>query len=303
MNLLGTSQSHRLLTMSFVGVAAALLAFGLAVAPSRPSNRLGLRGLKRQRSLIASPLWRQLEPLVRWLGVRLSGVLPEATRTRLDTQISLAGDVLGMTSDEYVALTLVSAVAGVGVAVVVASLGGLSINLALLLSVPATGMIPYLQVTGKGQQRLVAISRGLPFVIDLMAMAMSAGIDFPGAVRQVVEKSPNPEEPTVEELSLLLQGLQIGRSRREVLEEFARRAPCDAVLEFTGAVIQAEQRGNPLSDVLQIQATTYRTRRSVKAEEAAAKAGVQMTGPLFLVFVSVLLLVMGPLVLKVMSIQ
>jgi hypothetical protein len=33
----------------------------------------------------------------------------------------------------------------------------------------------------------------------------------------------------------------------------------------------------------------------VNAEEAAAKAGVQMTAPLFLVFVSVLMLVLGPL--------
>ena len=70
---------------------------------------------------------------------------------------------------------------------------------------------------------------------------------------------------------------------------------CDAVLEFTGALIQAEQRGNPIGEVLQIQAGTYRTRRSVNAEEAAAKAGVQMTAPLFLVFVSVLMLVLGPM--------
>jgi tight adherence protein C len=114
-------------------------------------------------------------------------------------------------------------------------------------------------------------------------------------VRQVVEKAPNPNDPTIEELTLTLQGMQIGRSRQEVLRELARRAPCDAVLEFTGALIQAEQRGNPIGEVLQIQAATYRTRRSVNAEEAAAKAGVQMTAPLFLVFVSVLMLVLGPM--------
>jgi tight adherence protein C len=247
--------------------------------------------------------WRQLEPAVRWFGVRLGGVLPEKTRAQLDAQISLAGDVLGITAEEYVALSILSGIAGVGMAVLVTSLVGLSINLSLLLCVPIGAMIPYLQISGLAQERFASIRRGLPVVIDLLAMAMSAGIDFPGAVRQVVEKAPKPDDPTIEEFTLLLQGMQIGRSRREVLEEFARRVPCDAVLEFTGTVIQAEQRGNPLSDVLQIQATTYRTRRSVKAEEAAAKAGVQMTGPLFLVFVSILLLLVGPMILKVTDMQ
>jgi tight adherence protein C len=95
--------------------------------------------------------------------------------------------------------------------------------------------------------------------------------------------------------------VQIGRSRREVLEELARRAPCDAVREFTSAVLQAELRGNPLADVLQIQATTYRVQRSLKSEEAVSKAGVKMTAPLFLVFGAVLLLVMGPLIVKMLS--
>lgn len=303
MNLPFTLDVQRTLTIALVGTTALLLSFGLAAAPSRPGNRLGLRGLKRQRALASSPVWRLLEPLVRWLGVRLSGVIPETTRARLDAQLSLAGDVLGLTADEYVATSLMSTVGGFCAAWAVADVGGLGINMALVLCVPTSALLPYLQVSGRAQERLASISRGLPFVIDLLAMAMSAGVDFPGAVRQVVEKAPRADDPTIEELSLILQGIQIGRSRREVLQELARRAPCEAVLEFTGAVIQAEQRGNPLAEVLLIQATTYRTRRSVNAEEAAAKAGVQMTAPLLLVFVSVILLVVSPMILKVTSME
>lgn len=290
--------TYRIATVVAVFATVAFLSFALATAPTQPGSRLGLRGLKRQRALANSPLWRTVEPFVRWLGVRLRGLITREVRERLDRQISLAGDAMGLTAEEFVALSALSLVAGTAFALAVTGPTGLSVNLALTLFVPIAASAPYLQISGLAQDRLVAISRGLPFAIDLLAMAMSAGLDFPGAVRQVVEKAPNPEDPTIEEMSLLLQGLQIGRSRREVLEEFARRAPCDAVLEFTGAVVQAEQRGNPLSDVLQIQAATYRTRRSVNAEEAAAKAGVKMTGPLFLAFVSVLLLVMGPLVVK-----
>jgi tight adherence protein C len=274
---------------------AAALGFALTLAPSTPASRLGLRGLKRQRALEQSELWRGVEPLLRWLGVRMGSVLSPKQRERVDRLLSLAGDVLGLNPEEYLALSLLSTALGAGLAVAFASVGDVSVNLMLMLFLPLGALLPHFQIGGTGRDRLVAISRGLPFVVDLMGMAMSAGLDFPGAVRQVVEKAPNASDPTIEELTLMLQGMQIGRSRQEVLRELARRAPCDAVLEFTGALIQAEQRGNPIGEVLQIQANTYRTRRSVNAEEAAAKAGVQMTAPLFLVFVSVLMLVLGPM--------
>jgi tight adherence protein C len=131
-----------------------------------------------------------------------------------------------------------------------------------------------------------------------MALAMGAGLDFPGAVRQVVQKSSNPDDPMVEEFTLIMQSLNLGRMRKDTLSEFARRAPVDVVKEFVGSLIQAEERGNPVADVLQIQATGSRTRRSVRAEELAAKAGVAMVGPLMLVFAAIMMLILGPMYLQ-----
>ena len=49
--------------------------------------------------------------------------------------------------------------------------------------VPLGGAMPYMQISGIAQERLKNVSRGLPYVIDLMALSMGAGLDFPGAVR------------------------------------------------------------------------------------------------------------------------
>ena len=296
-----TSVALRACTALFIAIAAA--AFGMVLSRARPASRLGLRGLKRQRALLEQPVWRLVEPLVRSLGGRLSGALPDRLKSKLDRQIALAGDALGLTAEEYVVLIVFSGLLGVGFAFVASSLAGLALNLGMMLFIPLALAAPSLQMTATGQERVLKISRELPFAIDLLAMAMSAGIDFPGAVRQVVEKAPRPTEPCIEEFTLLLQGLSIGRSRREVLEELAARAPCEAVTQFTSAVIQAEQRGNPLAEVLRIQATAYRTARSVKGEESAAKAAVQMTGPLLLVFISVMLLVLGPMIVQLGSME
>ena len=286
----------KMLFLGAIGVSIFLLVYAMASAPTRIASRLGLRGLKRQRALSAPGMWPSVEPLVRWLGVRVSGLLPDDYRNRLDEQITQAGDLLGLTVDEYLALCVLSFLGCLGAGF---GLGAILDNYTIpLLCGPVGAVLPYMQISGYAQDRLKNVSRGLPYVIDLMALAMGAGLDFPGAVRQCVEKSSNPDDPIVEEFTLILQTLNLGQTRKEALQEFARRCPVEAVKEFVGALVQAEERGNPVADVLQIQATSSRTRRSVRAEELAAKAGVAMTGPLVLIFACVMMLIMGPMAMK-----
>lgn len=293
-------QALRVATLACVMVSVLALTYAVASSPTRVASRLGLRGLKRQRILAQNELWSAVEPFVRWLGVRLSGILGDSQRTEIDRQIGLAGDYMGLTSDEYLALTLLSTVLGglVGWAAGwLLDLGGITIVVGVMLG----AALPYMQISGVAQERLKNVARGLPYVIDLMALSMSAGLDFPGAVRQVVEKSSNPEDPIVEEFTLILQTMNLGRTRREALLEFARRTPIEAVTEFVNSLVQAEERGNPVAEVLTIQATVARARRSVRAEEMAAKAGVQLIAPLMLVFFCIMGLLMGPALMNIVA--
>lgn len=291
-------RAARVLFVAAAAIALYALVYALASAPSRVASRLGMRGLKRRRAIEDSAGWAQIEPLVRWLGVRVSGLVGDDVYARLDEGIALAGDYLGLTAEEYVSLSVVGSL----IMGMVAGLSGIVLgNNATLFFIIGLGLgavLPYLQISGEGQRRIKEISRGLPYVVDLMALGMSAGLDFPGAVRQVVEKSSNPDDPLIEELTRILQELSLGRTRKQALTDFSKRAPTPAVVEFVAALVQAEDRGNPVAEVLQIQAGVSRMRRTVNAEEAAAKAGVKMVGPLFLLFACIMLLVMGPMVLK-----
>jgi tight adherence protein C len=292
--------SFEVLRYLFIGTltsALAIATYAVAAAPSRVANRLGMRGLKRQRALADNPAWAQVEPLVRWLGVRVSGVLEDPLRGKMDRQLALAGDYLGMTPEEYLALSLLSTVGGAGFGAVAGYMLDMGFVLTLATA-PVGAALPYFAVSGEQTRRMKQINRGLPYAADLLALAMSAGQDFPGAVRQVVDKSSDPDDALVEEFTRILQELQVGMTRRQALLGFADRAPLESVSEFVSAIVQAEERGNPVAEVLQIQAGVSRMRRSVKAEEAAAKAGVQMVGPLFLLFFCIMLLVMGPMVLQ-----
>lgn len=288
----------RYATMGSFAISLAAFAYGMASAPSRVASRLGLRGLKRQKALRTIDGWASFEPVIRWLGVRLGGLPSDGQRVALDRQISLAGDYLGLIAEEYLALFVVSTASGL----LLGAIAGYMLDLGMLLVV-AGGILgatmPYLVVSGEAQERTKNVSRGLPYVIDLMALSMGAGQDFPGAIRQVVDKSSNPDDPIVEEFMLLLQTLSLGRTRRDGLLEFARRVPAVSVSEFVNALVQAEERGNPVAEVLGIQAASARLRRSVRAEELAAKAGVKIVGPLMLVFLACITLILGPAILTI----
>ncbi len=284
------------LAIAALALSATCVLYAVGCAPTRVAPRLGSRGLKRRRAIEESPVWAQIEPVVRWLGVRVSGLVSNGLRATLDEQLVLAGDYLGLTADEYVALSIVCFVAGVagGGAAVVAG------NPTLLVFVcgPLGASVPYLCVSGEAQRRLKQISRDLPYAIDLVALGMSAGLDFPAAVRQVVDKSSDPHHALVAELRRVLQELSLGRTRKQALVELAKRAPTPSLREFVAAIVQAEERGNPVAEVLAIQAGASRQRRTVAAEEAAARAGVAMVAPLMLLFLCIMILLLGPIALK-----
>lgn len=282
------------------GISVFCLTYALAAAPSGVAERLGLRGLKRQRALATSQLWAALEPTVRWLGRGLRGWLSPRWTAGLNAKITLAGDYLGLVAEEFVALSVLTTVAGTLVGVALGRFSGLGPLLALVGF--AYGCVaPYFAMTGAQAVRLERMARRMPHVIDLLALGSGAGLDFPRALRQVIDKAGDPEHPLVEELSLILQSLQLGRSRTQALEEFAARAPCEAVIEFVNAMVQGELRGTPVVSVLQIQAEVARRQRSVRAEEAATRASGMLMIPLFLVFVCVMLLVAGPMILTLMG--
>lgn len=284
------------LALGLAGAAAFLGTWTALRAPTRPAARLGRRGRRRMASLATNPSWARVEPLVRWTGVRVSAFLPEATARALDRQIVQAGDFLGLLPEEYVALTvlcgLVGAAAGAALDVAAQTHG------LVPLAFTVVGLFtPYLKISGEAQERTLRITRGLPYAVDTLTLCMGAGLDFPGSVRQYVTKAL-PGDPLADELELVLQMLQLGHTRRSALEELAERVPSAAVREFVHTVIHAEEKGHPLAEALTIQAQVSRMRRSVRAEEAAAKAGVAMLVPLALIVVALLLLVGSPLVLK-----
>ena len=133
----------------------------------------------------------------------------------------------------------------------------------------------------------------------MISLAMSAGLDFPGSVRRVADAQVSGSAIR-DEMHRMLRDLELGHTRSRALRSFASRIPTDEVTDFVAAVIQAEAKGNPLREVLHIQAGMLRMRRSVRAEEIAARSSLLLVAPLGLLLVSLLLIIAGPLMITIM---
>ncbi len=257
------------------------------------SKRLGLRGLKRKIALTQHDGFVVFEPLMRFVAKCTAYLSLPVLRDRIEVLLRHSGYYLGLSVNEFLALTLLcaSAVGGVG-ALLVRLIGLPPVFVAFFAGL---GMfLPYARVRGEIQQRTKEINRSLPNAIDLLSLCMGAGLDFPGAVRQLVERIAGRADALQEEFYWILQEIQLGFTRRQALENFAERTPSQSVQEFVSSVVQSEERGTPLVEVLQIQANAARTRRSMRAEEMAARAAVMMMGPLALIFISIMVLLLGP---------
>jgi len=282
-------------------IAGALGVHALLGAASLPRARLGLRGLRRQESLRASWSWRVAEPLVRYVGARLERLMTRPARLRIDSLLVRAGDILGLQPAELPALSLLLALVGMGLGAWGAEQQGAPLALWCLGGVALGLYWPYMKLYERAESRRTQVERGLPAILDLLILGLSAGLDFTSALRQLLAKASDPREPLTEGLTLVLHELEVGKTLRHAIVGFGERFPGPSVSEFVGAVLQADAQGSPLGDVLTIQARASRQRRSVRAEELAAKAGTRMVLPMMMAFAAAMLLLAAPIVMDVMN--
>jgi len=151
---------------------------------------------------------------------------------------------------------------------------------------------PDFVIRSMSKKRKLYIQRTLPDLIDLMTVSVEAGPGFDAALVRV---STRFKGPLGEEVSRAMQEVSLGRPRIESLREMARRIDVPDVTSFITALVQADQLGVAIGNVLRVQSEQMRERRAQRARETAQKAPVKMMIPLVLfVFPALFVVIMGP---------
>ncbi len=156
-------------------------------------------------------------------------------------------------------------------------------------------MYPLIWANDHVTKRHLAITRALPFNLDLLTLSVEAGLDFTAALDTVVKKGKGG--PLRDELSMVLKQLKMGKTREEALKAMIARVDLAALTQFVTALIQADKMGTSLGKVLRIQSTQLRIERTQRAEKLANEAPVKMLFPLIAcIFPTVFMVLFGPIV-------
>ena len=295
-----------LIALSVFGFVTALMTAVL----SRPGNSVQQR-LESYRGMLPVPddgpepepsfAERVLQPLGQW-GVRVMRVvLPSTLAEKLQWKLTLAGDPVTLTG-----LYATWAACAVGLPVMYAfsvMAGGAGFGqqqLGLLVVIAAMGAyLPWMWLGLKISRRQASILKALPDAIDLLSTSVEAGLGIDAALGQVAEKSRGHIST---EFRRMLRDMALGSARRDALRGFSDRVDLPDVKVFVNALIQAEQTGVSLGQVIRVQADQMRLRRRQRAEEKAHKAPVKMSIPLVLfIFPTIFVVILGPAVIHVMA--
>jgi len=147
--------------------------------------------------------------------------------------------------------------------------------------------------------RHTEMERALPFVLDLLTLSVEAGVDFMTGIRRIIER--RDMDALGEDLVRVFRQIQIGKTRKEALRDFAERAQHPDIYSVTNALIQADELGTSIGMALRIQSDQMRTRRYQRAEKLANEAPVKILFPLIaFIFPAVFIVLMGPIILQLL---
>ncbi len=245
---------------------------------------------------------RVILPFFNKIGEIASRFTPEATLENTRRRLEMAGNPMGINPAFFLATRFVFAVLFSGAVFLVYALTGRNWLQGLLLSVAFLligFMFPDLWLTSRIQRRQKAIFRAMPDALDLLTICVEAGLGFDAAMAKVHEKWDND---LALEFGRVLQEIRLGKLRREALRDMAERLGVPEMTSFVAAVIQSEQLGVSMAKVLRIQSDQMRLRRRQLAEEEAHRAPIKMVFPIaFLIFPSLLIVLLGPAALILLT--
>jgi tight adherence protein C len=169
-----------------------------------------------------------------------------------------------------------------------------------ILLVGLVGLIyPYLWIFEKKKQRQEKIRLSMPDVVDMLSLTVEAGLAFSAAVQKVCDIYKHDNDPFVVELYLMDQNIKLGRSREEALKLMAERVDLLELDSFCSILIQANQMGSSISEVLKSQADRMRSERFMKAEKVGAQASQKLLFPMMIfIFPIIFIIIFGPYVVQ-----
>ncbi len=281
----------------FVGISS------LVSSTSAIQERLaeyGTRPMTLEEIELSQPFSeRVIKPMLAGLARTLSRFTPQSMIQNTALKLEQAGNPYNWTPAEFLGIRVLAGI-------VLGAVSFLLLNMTAAGAVRALGMstlfillgfnLPVIWLGSKIRSRKKEILKSFPDALDLITISVEAGLGFDAALARVAEKWDNA---IAQEFARVLGEMRVGRPRHEALRDMAKRTGLPEINNFVAAIIQANQLGVSIANVMRIQSEQMRIRRRQRAEELAQQAPIKMIIPLVLfIFPSVLIVLLGPALIQ-----
>ena len=172
----------------------------------------------------------------------------------------------------------------------------------LWVAVPASILgfyLPDLLIKSRIDRRQDAVRKAMPDALDLLTICVEAGLGLEAAMSKIHEKWDNEIGRA---FGRVVREIQLGKIRRVAMRDMSDRLGIPEMTSFVAAIIQSEQLGVSMAQVLRIQSDQMRIKRRQLAEEKAHQAPIKMLLPMgIFIFPALCIVLMGPAFLILMA--
>lgn len=299
------SGAQLLFLLVVFGVVCALAWLGMMLfAPAVLRERLGKFLGKAEPGGLEKRGWleriaKAMRPLTK-LSIPEEGWEKSMLRTRFMNAgwRNPAAPTLFFASKTVLALSL-PAIAGLAVMLSSAAIAGTRLLFLLLVVATVAYYLPNIVLARIVQRRQLEIFENIPDALDLLTVCVEAGLSLERAMVKVAGEIHIKSVTLAQELQLVLMEMRAGFTKEKALRNLALRTGVDDVDTLVAMLIQSERFGTSVGDSLRVHSENLRTRRRLRAEEAAAKISLKLMFPLiFCIFPTLLMVLMGPAVIQ-----
>jgi tight adherence protein C len=263
---------------ALLAAAAAALAAGAAVdlAAALGERRAG----RRRRATLLAVLAR--------VGRHLGAPEPPA---ELSARIDAAGAPAALRVADVMAIKAAAALLTLPVALPLAAALPGRLGPVAAVAAPAGGFfLPDLWLARRIRRRARAMGAELPDVLDLLRVAVDAGLTPARALGEVGRRRHGP---LAAELRAAAARIALGEPRARVLARLERRCPAVGVAPLVAALARSERHGAPLGPALAALAADARARHAQRLRERAARAAPKIQLVVAVLLVPAVMLLVG----------
>ncbi len=164
-------------------------------------------------------------------------------------------------------------------------------------------VLPALWVRSTRKERVMSIEADLPVTLEMLATLCESGLSFDASMERVLVSFPS-KRPLAQELRTFRADAMSGRPRVQCLRRLARRVDVSTLTVCVSAIVQSEQIGASVTDVLRRQSDDLRERRRERAMEFAMSQAIKRVFPMVVTLLPGLFVAaLGPTMYETMTLM